>query len=310
MGYNLWLGERRELEDYYSRRLGIRSMDGQMMIGDSCDEESLAFIIDGVRKTDFTLDEIDSFICGFKNLEDLRRYLRLFDEYESVADKAGRLYIASKYDNIDKFKVIYNNPFLQKCAMNIRNKRKDGVPEFLDRTPEMRKYVERMAKYAVNSGTSNSIVNSSLFPPHVQKSLRYYALCVNDNDKNGASTNFENLFGYCMNYKTLRGFAVWEQEYLERQRSERKTNSSRSEKTQVYRKMQYEEELRFTPLDSQMMQEIDGMRDEDGNIDLDQVYSQFDFDDIHANSSRELQALGFLPTDDFGSTDGKVHRKK
>lgn len=310
MGYNLWLDEIRNVEEYYSRRIGSRFMDGQMMFGDVGDEESLSFIIDGVRKTDLTLDEIDSFICGFKNLEDLRRHFRLFDEFRDLADKPGRLIIASKFDNIDKFQVIYNNPFLQKCAMNIREKRKNGLPEFLDRTPEMRRYVERLAGYAVGSDSNMLITNSTLFPPHVKRALNYYALCVNDNDKAGAITNFENLFGYCMNYKTLRGFVIWEQNYLERKRKEEKNREPMSEKAAIYRQMEYERELRSTPLDSSIMQDIDGMRDETGNIDLDRVYSQYDFDDIHAHSTRELQALGFLPIDDNSSVTGKGPKKK
>lgn len=305
MGYNLWIGEKKELEDYYLRRVGSRSLDGQIMFGDVGDEESLSFVIDGVRKTELTLDEIDSFTCGFKNLGDLRRHFKLFDEYRELAQKSGRLIIASNYDNVDKFQVIYDNAFLQKCAMSIRDKRKKGLPEYLDRTPEMRKYVERLVQYAIDGDSSILITNSSLFPPHVKKTLSYYALCVNDKDMIGASTNLENLFGYCMNYKTLRGFVVWEQEYLEKKSKERSGRGVRSEKSQVYKQMLYEEELRARPLETAMLVEIDGMRDDDGNIDYDRVYSMYDLDDIHAHSKRDLQALGFMPPEDFSAGTGK-----
>lgn len=310
MGYNLWLASRRELEEYYYKRMGNRYVDGQLMLGDSILSEPLELIIDGKRKRDFTLDEIDSFVCGFKNLDDVRRHFRLFDEYKDFADNEGRLYIASKYDNIDKFQVIYNNPLLKKCAMLIREKRRNGLPEFLDRTPEMRNYVKTLVGYAVSKNSESFIIDSSLLPPHVQKKLRYYVEGINNNDQQMANANFEELFGYCMNYKTLRAFVIIEEKYLERVAKRRADLRSRkSEEAAVRRQMMYEYDLRSTPLDSPILAKIDNMRDEDGNIDFDRVYSQYDFDDIHSQPSRELQALGIIPMDDGGSKK-KGHKKK
>jgi hypothetical protein len=49
------------------------------------------------------------------------------------------------------------------------------------------------------------------------------------------------------------------------------------------------------------------MRDEDNNIDFDQVYGQYDVDDIYSRNRSDLQVLGFLPKEN--SDDVKGPRK-
>lgn len=306
MGYNLWLGEEADLKEYYSRRMGSRSLGGQIMLGDSGDEESLSFVIDGVRKTELTLDEIDSFICGFTDLDDLRRHLALFDEWSDVASQKGRLIIASRYENIDKYQVVYNNRFLQRCAMVIRNKRKNNEPEYLDQTTEMRNYAERFVEYVLNPEAKKSLLESKLLHPIVKQNINAYAINKVTGNKAGMEESFDRLFKNLMNYKTLRGTVIWESKYLE-EKDMPFTDDMDPELVSVYRQMLDDENARRRPLKSDLLTHIDSMRDEDNNIDFDQVYGQYDTDDIYSRNRSDLQVLGFLPKDN--SDDVKAPRK-
>ena len=309
MGYNLWLGKVDDIKDYYSRRAGSRALDGQIMLDDKGDEESLSFVINGVRKTELTLDEIDSFFCGFRDLTDLRRYLNLFEEYEDIADKDGRLIIASRYGKIDKYEIVYDNPFLQRCAMAIRNKRKNNEPEYLDRTEELRLFVERFAQYALDGHARTSMIQSKLFPPKVKENLNFYAMNTISRDEDGAKERFDRLFANLCNYKTLRGAVIWEREFLKEHKNFL-VDEEDLDIVEVYEQMAEEESLRTTPLETEMLTEIDSMRDEEGNIDFDRVFSQIDNDDIYAHSKRDLQALGLLPRDDYEADTNKGSRRK
>lgn len=299
MGYNLWLSEEADLKEYYSRRMGSRSLDGQIMLGDSGDEESLSFVIDGVRKTELTLDEIDSFICGFTDLDDLRRHLALFDEWHDIADKKGRLIIASRYENIDKYQVIYNNRFLQRCAMVIRNKRKNKEPEYLDQNTEMRNYAERFVSYALDSEARKSLLESNLLPPLVKQNINAYAISKVTGNSVGVLECFDRLFKNLMNYKTLRGIVIWESKFLE-EKNMSFVDDMDPELVSVYRQMLDDENERRRPLKSDVLTQIDSMRDEEGNIDYDRVYGEFDADEIYSRNKSDLQVLGFLPKEEKG----------
>ena len=316
MGFNLWLDSYRNIENYYLRRFDGRTAYGQIMLGDSANNGPLFLNIDGVYKCDFTLDEIDSFTSGCKDLEDVRNNFSKFGGYENIALHLGSLYIASKSDNIGKYQVVYNSPLLKKCAMVIREKRQKHLPEFLDRTPELQAYVQKLANYAVKDITGPSIRNFSLLPPHVKAVLQQYNNSINNDRIDISERCFENLFSYCMNYKTLRAFIIWEQSYLnmELQQRQYKSTSNRKlseEREMVYRFMLREEELRKMPVSSPVLEAIDSMRDENGNIDYDQVYSQFDVDDIYSNSDIALQSVGILPVDiSDGNSKGGSTKKK
>ena len=314
MGLNLWLDDYRNIEKYYSRRFDARGVSGQMMIGDSVDIEPLCLNIDGVSKYDFTLDEIDSFTCGFKNFEEVKEYLTN-SGYGNPNCEASDLYIAKSSDTIGKYQVIYDNPLLKKCALVIQDKRKRHLPEFLDKTPEMKEYVQKIARYATAKGTSQSIRCFSLLPPHVRATLQYYSESINEKQTARASKCFDNLFKYCMNYKTLRAFIIWEEQYLRLKGEQNKKRALerkdlQEEKKQVQRSMQYEEKLRRMPLDRPVLSAIDEMRDEDGNIDFDRVYGQFDLDDIYSNPDMLLQAVGILPPEVPDTKDEKRNLRK
>lgn len=315
MGYNLWLARESDIYDYYYRRSGGKEVFGQMMLGEDPLVYPLTLTIDGVVTDDFTLDEIDSFVCKFKDLNALKKELSKYPDYKEIALRPGELIIARKTNNINKYKVIYNNPLLANCSMVIRDKRRRGEKEFLDRSPEIEAYVKKILKYVMGDRTTYSITGSPLVPPHVQKVLRIYREHVKSRRFDSANSCFENLYNFCLNYKTLRGFIVWEQDHLEKVREQRAmkaraTRSLNEEKNAVYDAMRYEEELRHRPYESPVLEEIDGFRDSDGNIDFDQVYSRFDLDDIHTHSKEGLQSIGILPIDSVPKDDSKGARKK
>ena len=311
MGYDLWLGKVEDIKDFYEKREGSHALDGQMMIGENKVEESLTFVINGVAKTELTLDEIDSFICGFDDLEDLRRYFKLFEEYEDVASKEGKLIIASRYGKIDKYQVVYGDRFLQRCAMVIRNKRNNGEPEYLDRTEELRLFTERFAQYALDGNARNMMIQSNLFPPKVKDNLNFYALNTISKNEDGARDRFDRLFANLCNYKTLRGAVIWEREFLKEHKNAL-TDDMDPEILEIYEQIAEEERLRTTPLETEMLTEIDSMRDEEGRIDFDRVFSQFDNDEIYAHSKRDLRALGLFKEDEYtpSDDDNKVPRKR
>lgn len=316
MGFNIWLDDYRNVENYYLRRFDGHTAAGQIMLGDSTNNGLLFLNIDGVYKCDFTLDEIDSFTSGCKDLEDVRNYFSKFSGYENIALHSGSLYIASKSNNIGKYQVVYNSPLLKKCAMVMREKRKKHLPEFLDKTLELQEYVQKLANYAVKDITGPSIRNFSLLPPHVKSVLQQYNNSISNGQKDISERCFEKLFSYCMNYKTLRAFIIWEQAYLNMKRQQRQEKAASNRKLSEERKMAYrsilrEEELRRMPVSSPVLEAIDSMRDENGNIDYDQVYSQFDLDDIYSNSDIALQSVGILPVDiSNGNSKGVATKKK
>lgn len=315
MGYNLWLASHCDIERYYYRRAD-NNRYGQMAIGDSKDVFPITLKIDGIHKLDFNLDEIDSLTCGYKDLDDLRKEFRKYPDFQYLADTPGTLIIASKSDNIGKYRVIYDSPLLKKCANVIRSKRNKELPLYLDRTDELREYVEKLAKYATDKKSGPSIRNFSILPPHVRSILDNYNESVTKKDEISANNHFENFFGYCMNYRTLRAFVIWEQDYLQKQKNERKERAAknkeyREEKKAAYSEMKKADELKRRPYESTALETIDGMRDENGNIDFDQVYSQFDFDEIFSHSSDGLESIGIIFSNQTeNSNDKKGPRKR
>ena len=120
---------------------------------------------------------------------------------------------------------------------------------------------------------------------------------------------------FMMQFFIQKQLKISEQEHLEKVREERAvkaraTRSLNEEKRAVYDTMRYEEELRHRPYESPVLEEIDGFRDSDGNIDFDRVYSRFDLDDIHTHSKEGLQSIGILPIDSVPKDDSKGARKK
>ena len=107
-------------------------------------------------------------------------------------------------------------------------------------------------------------------------------------DEDGAKERFDRLFANLCNYKTLRGAVIWEREFLKEHKNFL-VDEEDLDIVEVYEQMAEEESLRTTPLETEMLTEIDSMRDEEGNIDFDRVFSQFDNDDIYAHSKRDLQ---------------------
>lgn len=298
MAYNLWLAEYKAIQNYYSRRLDSRQLSSQIAFGDTPDDLPLSLMMDGEGREELTLDEIDSFTCCFKNLDALRRELRKYPEYRKYADRSGTLMIASRSDNIGKYRVIYHNQFLKDCADTIRRKRKHKEPLYLDRNPELEKFVRKIADYAVSQETGISLINFTILPPHVLNCIRNYRISILE--KTGFDSKYlEMLSSYCSNYKTLRAFVVWEQDYLEmrRERIAQKRAENKEIRDEISKILLYGENLRRSPYASPIMEDIDGMRDEYGQLDLDRVYSIYDIDDIHSHSEKALQQIGILPVD-------------
>lgn len=310
MTYNLWLADRRAIHNYYCRRLDARGLSSQMAIGDVQGDFPLPLTIDGVVKEELWLDEIDSFTCCFRNLDEVRSELRKHPEYSMFADNPGFLTIASKSDNIGKFRVIYDNEFLKECADAIRRKRRNGEPLYLDDIPEVEKFAQKIANYTVDENASMSLIGFTILPPPVLTCLKNYRISVLENT--GARDKFFEKFShYCMNYKILRAFIIWEQDYLEMEQSKEIeqrtiTRNTRSEREQIYQTMKFEEELRRMPYNDPVALDIDGMRGEDGNIDFDKVYGIYDLEDVHRLGDTTLQQLGIIPV----KLPGKGLKKK
>ncbi len=313
MAYNLWLAEYKAIQDYYSRRLDSRQLSSQVAFGDALESFPLSLTIDGIVKEELTLDEIDSFTCCFKNSDDLHKKLQNYPEYLQHAAYSGPAMIASKSDNIGKYRVIYHNQFLKECADMIREKRRNGKPLYLEQTPELEKFVQKIADYSTKQDSGISLINFTILPPHVLTCLRNYRISVLDN------TGFHNkylkmLSSYCTNYKTLRAFVVWEEDYLRQKRNQsaQKRAANKEMQEEILEALLYEENLRRSPYASPIMEDIDGMRDEEGRLDLDRVYAIYDIDDIHSHSDKALQQIGLLPTEPPGKEfkkNGRATRK-
>lgn len=315
MGYNVWLASFRDIDRYYERKNYTRSSLAQLDLFAPPDISPLFFYIDGVGKQEFTLDEIDYFVCSFKDEAELRKSLSKYKAYEKILSNPGFLTIASNSKNIGKYKVVYNNPFLKKCASVIRNKRRLNQPEFLDRTKEIEEFVKTIAQYAVNKSTSESIINYGIFPPHVKITLRAYKESVLNNNLQQKARCFENLYKYCLNYKTLRSFVLWQKEYQDQINRKRRETRIRNKEQETELKNALEhlallDEEKKAPYRSEVLEAIDGMRDEDGNIDFDLVYSIFDTEDIYTIPSKDLKSIGINNKDNSSDKGQKRKWKK
>lgn len=299
MAYNLWLSDNKTIYHYYHRRLNSSAISGQMAIGDILEVFPLPLKIDGIVKEDLWLDEIDSFTCCFRNLDDVRSALRIHSDYRNFADNPGSLMIASSSDDIGKFRVIYDNEFLKECADTIRRKRRNKEPLYLDDTPKVKEFVQKILDYAVLEDTAMSLTNFTILPHPILMCLKNYRVSVLENI-GFRDQYFDEFSHYCRNYKILRAFVLFEQDYLKKTSSKEEekritTDNDFREREFVYQMMMREEELRRTPCSSPIADTIDSMRDENGSIDFDKVYGIYDLEDIHGLDDTTLQQLGIIP---------------
>lgn len=305
MGYSLWIDDRQDIERFYSRREGFGFSNDQIMIGDSV-FRPLLLEIDGVLKCDFSLEEIDSFTCGCSDFEEARSLLLCYGNSDNINPNIGTLFIVSSKSVIGKYQVVYDSPLLKSCADSILYKRKRGLPEYLDRTAIVLEQVRKIIGYTDNMEAYQSILQSEILHPKARAALRR---CVNSRtDRNCTIDDRRNALDdftkYCLNYKTFRSFIIWEQKYLnyKKEQAAIKRRDTIKEIKEVYEATFKREEARRQALDSSVLESVNAMRDENGNLKFDQIWSLYDFDDIYARSAEKLKSLGILP-DDY-NTDG------
>ena len=298
MGYSLWIDDRQDIERFYSRREGFGFNNDQIMIGDSV-FRPLLLEIDGISKCDFSLEEIDSFTCGCSDFEEARSLLICYGNSNNINPNIGTLFIVSSKSVVGKYQVVYDSPLLKSCADSILYKRKMGLPEYLDRTDMVLNQVKKIIRYTDDKETYKSILQSEILHPKARMSLMR---CVNsrndkactDEDRINALDDFTK---YCLNYKTFRSFIIWEQKYLnyKKEQATIKRRNTIKEINEVYEAMFRDEEARRQPLDSPVLESIDTMRDENGNLKFDQIWSLYELDDIYSRSAEKLKTLGILP---------------
>lgn len=302
MGFNLWFANVREIENYYlsrgrqnGRERGIIS--GQIMLGDEAGVVPLALNIDGRTEEEFSLEEIDSVLCSYRDSKAVLKALGFGD----AADETRRLIVASGYDEIGKFQVVYNSPFLEKCADTIRRKRSQGGKAILDDTPEMRKFVGRILDYATSESTRDLLLSFSLLIPPVKDTLRKYGYSKSQNNEESSMELSESFFEACLNYKVTRAFVIWEQDYLATKSNQASSTSRRggvNDITKAYEALRLQESLRIEPVSGAAARVADEfMRERDpekGGIDWDAFYAMYDFGDI---STGDMKRLGLLPPD-------------
>ena len=298
MGYSLWIDDRQDIERFYSRREGFGFNNDQIMIGDSV-FRPLLLEIDGISKCDFSLEEIDSFTCGCSGFDEARSLLICYGNSNNINPNIGTLFIVSSKSVVGKYQVVYDSPLLKSCADSILYKRKMGLPEYLDRTDMVLNQVKKIIRYTYDKETYKSILQSEILHPKARMSLMR---CVNsrndkactDEDRINALDDFTK---YCLNYKTFRSFIIWEQKYLnyKKEQATIKRRNTIKEINEVYEAMFRDEEARRQPLDSPVLESIDTMRDENGNLKFDQIWSLYELDDIYSRSTEKLKSLGILP---------------
>lgn len=314
MGYSLWIDDRQDIERFYSRREGFGFNNDQIMIGDSV-FRPLLLEIDGISKCDFSLEEIDSFTCGCSDFEEARSLLTRYGNSNNINPNIGTLFIVSSKSVVGKYQAVYDSPLLKSCADSILYKRKMGLPEYLDRTAIVLEQVRKIIGYTDNREAYQSILQSEILHPKARAALRR---CVNSrtdrdctaDDRRNALDDFTK---YCLNYKTFRSFIIWEQKYLnyKKEQAAIKRRDTIKEIKEVYEATFKGEAARRQALDSPVLESVNAMRDENGDLMFDPVWALFDLDEIYSRSPKKLVALGILPYDytDEDSKDAKVHRK-
>lgn len=222
----------REIESYYARRTGGNLRNAQMAIGDNSDVKPLLLRFGDSLKDEITLDEIDSVLCGFNDEKAFRAYLEKYSVYDGINSSGSLTITGYKNGDVKYYEVIFNNPFLKKYASIIGAKRRDGTKEkelFLDRNDEdIKNYIKKIAQYAVGKNTGESLRSFDILPPHVKQVLREYKEKVEAKDDAGKHSCFERLFGYCMNYKTLRAFVIWESKHKAEEHARRSDAAQRA----------------------------------------------------------------------------------
>lgn len=307
MAYNLWYAKREDIKNFYYNRKGSKSFEGQTMLGDKKGVSPIALNIDGVMRENLTLDEIDSFTCQFKSEEELYEALQISPN-DPVYEGRGMLVIGDKddIDNIGKFQVVFNNAFLQRCAMNVREHRKIKGPNIasLVMTDEVEKFIQGIAAASVDVDASKSLFKFDILDRGVKEILDNYRTNFSNNYTPLANRNFDQLTERCLNYKVLRSLSIWEEEYLEEQRKIRaEQNRIKAEKAAETRARNREtieitrrtDDYRSTSYERPIFEDIAQMRDEDGNLDFDRIFSQYDQDDIFGFNDETLRRNGVIP---------------
>lgn len=284
----LWFdSDHRAIESYYARRSGGNLRSTQMAIGDNSSVNPLLLRFGDSLKDEMTLDEIDSVLCGFKDEKAFRAYLKKYSVYDGINCSGSLVITGYKNGDIKLYKVIFNNPFLKNCASIIGAKRRNGTKEkdlFLDRNDEdIKNYIKKIAQYAVGKNTGESLRSFYILPPHVKQVLREYKEKVEAKDDMGKQSCFERLFGYCMNYKTLRAFVIWESKHKEEEHARR----SDAARLAAARRYDMEGIVAAYEFDSGVQKEREAMGGNDfwmfgpdGQLNPDAVHGVFDLGDL------------------------------
>lgn len=300
MSYCMWLSNAKNVEEYLSRNTNFRSINDQLMIGDDVFDLPVQITVKGAEKYKLNLDELDYFVSGCKNFEDLVHKILKDPVYQGrKPDPNARLIVVSNRNIINKYQPIYNNPFLHRCSEIMIEKRRQQSPEYLDMDDELKEYVGKILKYLTSPSTQQSLLDYDKISPKVNAVLKTYKAHYDNKKYNELQKDKDLLTLYCCNYKTLRSFVLWETKVLEQRNQKRqetrKQNDEAREDYRINLRNRYQEADRVPTEEEERLEEL---RHQDGSFDMDEVYAMYDLDDLHASG------LGML-----GQDEGKVKGK-
>lgn len=147
MAYQLWLNNMDDVVTYK------RKQEGKYY--KPCKEcFPLQFKIMGKVKDRFSIKEIDSLICGFRNEEEFIEQLRKFGNNYINDNREEKLLLTNYYNGrLYEKQIIFNDRFLQNYAINNRNCKQNTYTE------QLGDFISYIKSIALNEVTSNYLLN-------------------------------------------------------------------------------------------------------------------------------------------------------
>lgn len=251
MAYQLWLNRIEDVITYKRNQEGKYYKPGMQCL-------PLIFKVNGIKKDKFSIKEIDSLICGFKDEKEFIEKLKSYGNNYINDNRVEKLLLTSNHNGyLHEKRILFNDKFLQKCAINNRKDKKIGYTE------EVKQFISYIKNIALNDVTSNYLLNPSkvdcltleeksklknIFPQNVKKSGQIISLLKNYKNymsnynfqyKNNLSTteieqeliyNDKEIKNYFLdNYQNLRKIVEWEHMYKEILMKKMKQTSSKFE---------------------------------------------------------------------------------
>lgn len=304
MGYHLWIGTMESVSKYGdSSNNDAHQID---MFGNSTHDLAVPIYINGVGS--FNLEDIDLLTAQFKNEKEFREWANEVN-FGSLKDAYGKVMITHKYKELREDPVVYDSPLLVSCATEVKAKKANGYLEadiWLSRNDELLALAKRIAKYLKNKESRSGLLRLDFIPKLFEGLVGYARSCDLGNEKNDKE-NFEVIYTGCLRYSSLRKFIVWEKEHLlDKKLAKEKEREDQREFEKEETRLQ---EKRERPFKSPIVQAIDEMRTPTGEIDMDQVWSVMDVDDVYSSDIDDLNYVGLKTYDKKTTTNNKSGKK-